>query len=190
VGNDSNGNLVDLTTGGGKYSGTVDSQGVHLSGNNSTHLGVWIDKTPDVKFTQTSGALAGFSFTFSQPEGIQTLRGWGSFTGSETQAEQALKKAGFEESGSDNAANMVHCYPGTCDHFRTSGDPGTGKNSAHFILQTWEPADPSLWAESFPLQPIDPTAVVPRDTEFHWGETNPHGHFLEHICKDLLHICN
>lgn len=120
---------------------------------------------PDVSFTQTAGALAGFSFTFTNPGQGQTLKGTGSFTGSEEHAEEALKNAGFYERAADNHFNTLHCIPGTCDHFRTPGDPGTGENSAHFILQTWEYIQ-GLWGEPS-LVPINPKAAVPRWTQFH-----------------------
>jgi len=165
---------------GGSYTAEVDSGGVHLSsdGGKTSSTGSWVDGSNDTKFAQTSGALAGFSFDFSQPGKGQTLRGDASFSMSETQAAAALGKAGFNSAWKDDAGNFVHGIPwGIHDHFRSQGDPGTGANSAHFILQAAIIRGGILYPAEF---------AVPRTGEFHFGEQNPNGHFLEHIKRDLL----
>lgn len=183
-----NGNLTDQR--GTSYSGTVDSAGVHFTpqGSSTSSTGVWLSGTPNTSFTQTSGALAGFSFTFTGPGKNQTLAGFGSVTASETQAETALRNAGFTERTADNLFNVAHGVPGTFDHFRSQGDPGTGANSAHFVLQTTKLVEGGF--DGMTIMPIRSDAVVPREINFHWGEINPDGHFWKHICRDLLKWCN
>jgi len=180
VKSDDKGNLTDQS--GNKYGGTVDSGGVHFAqqGSDTSSTGSWVNGSSDTKFTQTSGALSGFSFDFSQPGQGQTLRGAASFSMSETDAATALVNAGFYSRWQDNAGNFLHGIPwGLHEHFRTQGDPGTGQNSAHFILKGWIITGGML---------IPPDFAVPRTGEFHYGEQNPQGHFLEHMKRDVFHV--
>jgi len=172
------GNLVDQNH--NQYSATVDSSGVHFTenGSNTSSTGSWINGSAETKFTQTTGALSGFSFTFAQPGKGQTLQGLVSFSMSETKAAEALINAGFYSAWKDNAGNFVHGIPwGLHDHFRSPGDPSTGANSAHFILKAAIISGGILYPSDF---------AVPRTGEFHFGEQNPNGHFFEHIKRDLL----
>src|SRR5712692_6481121 len=94
---------------------------VHLSsdGGKTSSTGSWVDGSSDTKFTQQTGALAGFRFDFSQPRNGQRLRGDLSFSMSESQAEGALGKAGFNSSLADNIGNPLHAVQLLHFHFRS-----------------------------------------------------------------------
>ncbi len=136
-----------------------------------------MDGSSDTKFTQQTGALAGFRFDFSQPRNGQRLRGDLSFSMSESQAEGALGKAGFNSSLADNIGNPLHGVQLLHFHFRSPGEPGTGRNSAHFILQAWQIKAGILYPPDF---------AIPRTGEFHFGETNPNVNRTEHFLKDVF----
>jgi len=164
---------------GGSYTAEVDSGGVHLSsdGGKTSSTGSWVDGSSETKFTQQTGALAGFRFDFSQPRNGQRLRGDLSFSMSESQAEGALGKAGFNSSLADNIGNPLHAVQLLHFHFRSPGEPGTGRNSAHFILQAWQIKAGILYPPDF---------AIPRTGEFHFGETNPNVNRTEHFLKDVF----
>jgi len=133
VKSDDKGNLTDQS--GNKYSGTVESGGVHFAqqGSDTSSTGSWVNGSSDTKFTQTSGVLSGFSFDFSQPGQGQTLRGTASFSMSETDAATALGNAGFYSRWQDNAGNFLHGIPwGLHEHFRTPGIPAAGHQIAAY----------------------------------------------------------
>src|SRR6266852_9981176 len=79
---------------GGSYTAEVDSGGVHLSsdGGKTSSTGSRVDGSSETKFTQQTGALAGFNFDFSQPRKGQTLRGDVSFSMSELRQRQHWTK--------------------------------------------------------------------------------------------------
>jgi len=119
ISNNEDGDLVDQD--GNLYSGTVDGEGVHFTdANGNTSTGTWQRGSADVSFTQSSGALDGFSFNFSSPHFGQDARGSFSFGGSRTQAEAALGAAGLNlvsggrlgadwlSSGGPNQDNTTH----------------------------------------------------------------------------------
>lgn len=69
ISSDDDGNLQDQD--GNAYIGEIDSEGIHFidsEGNQST--GVWQRDSADVNFDQNSGALAGFSFSFTDNPGF------------------------------------------------------------------------------------------------------------------------
>ena len=91
---------------GNSYSGTVTSAGVSFTqnGSNTSYSGSWINGSADTSFTQTGGALNGFSFNFSQPNTATGQRLAGTFSYgddmSASQAGAALEKAGFSHATS------------------------------------------------------------------------------------------
>jgi len=89
-----------LTDGENTYSGTVDSEGVHLTneatGKEST--GTWKADSNPVSFTQESGELADFTFSFIEnPHFGQDARGTYTYSGSYEDAQAALGEAGFKQ---------------------------------------------------------------------------------------------
>jgi hypothetical protein len=170
--NDANGNLVDKTTGTGAYTGTVDGSGVRFAqdGTSSSSAAIWVNGSPDTKFTQTSGALAGFQFNFSQTGHDQTANGTFYYPGDPQHAYEAILRAGFSASVADDFFNPIHGIIGTY-HYRSPGDPGTGSNSGHLILQ---------------LQFLQPWDTVPARGELHFGETNPNVNRAGHFMKDVF----
>jgi RHS repeat-associated protein len=96
---DKKGNLRDQH--GKKYTGKVDSTGVHFTTRvnckRTTSTGVWQRGSAAVTFTQRSGALSGFSFAFSEnPHYGQDARGTWSYGGTSVQTNSALAAAGLE----------------------------------------------------------------------------------------------
>lgn len=171
VKSDKDGNLTDQS--GNKYQGEVDGLGVHFSqdGRKTSSLGTWVNGSNETKFSQTSGALAGFSFEFHQTEKEQTANGTFYFPGAPRDAYDAVLKAGFSASLADDFFNPLHGYIGSY-HYRSDGDPGTGKNSGHLILRG--------------VGPWHPWDTVPTRGELHFGETNPNVNRLEHFRKDVF----
>jgi RHS repeat-associated protein len=171
ISNDKNGNLVDQN--GNKYNGTVDGTGVQFSqqGSNTSSNGIWVNGSPETKFTQTSGALAGFSFDFHQTSKEQTANGTFYYPGAPRDAYEAVLKAGFSASMADDFFNPLHGYIGSY-HYRSDGDPGTGKNSGHLIIRG--------------VGILHPWDTVPAKGELHFGETNPNVNRIEHFRKDVF----
>ena len=56
-------------------------------------------------------------------------------------------------------------------HYRSDGEPGTGKNSGHLTLQ---------------MGFLHPWDTVPKGGELHFGETNPQVNFFQHFRKDVF----
>jgi RHS repeat-associated protein len=171
ISNDKNGNLVDQN--GNKYNGTVDGSGVHFGqqGSDASSKGIWVNNSPETKFAQTSGALAGFSFDFSQTSKQQTANGTFSFPGTPQSAYDAILRAGFSTSMADDFFNPLHGYIGSY-HYRSPGDPGTGENSGHLIIRG--------------VGPWHPWDTVPTRGDLHFGETNPNVNRIEHFTKDVF----
>jgi RHS repeat-associated protein len=126
IGNDSNGNLVDKTTGTGAYTGTFDGKNVTLTnsqGQQST--GDWVQGT-----NPTSGIVGGgdlgprFQFTFMDHGADQTLNFNWHFDGTQALADAILKKAGYNyfRFGTDFGY----------DEYRL---PAPGRNSTHFLME-------------------------------------------------------
>ncbi len=137
IGNNPNGSgkLVDLTTGTGPYTASVNGSGVQFSNNGGqiSSTGVFVNGTPQNTFQDAGwangGALSGFEFTLtnSKLEANQTEAGTFKFGGSLSQAEAALENAGFwNMHGVGFNAGM--------DEYRTLGHGFFGANSAHFNL--------------------------------------------------------
>jgi hypothetical protein len=171
ISNDAKGNLVDQD--GNKYSAQVDGNGLHFTreGGEVPIAGAVVDGSKRTSFTQTSGALAGFSFRFFPPGKGQTAAGLFRFQGSLYGAVQALRNAGFGLSLLDelfNVYEMVH----NPDSFnlRSSGDSRTGANSGHVLLD-------------FPKFTLTLRKAVPIQGKVHFGETNPNRDLLQHLCE-------
>ena len=167
------GNLTDQS--GNKYSGTVDKDGVHFSsdGGKTSSTGTWVNGSPETKFTQATGALAGFRFDFSQPGKGQSFSGTFSTDTNFYGAKSALEKAGFSVSYLDQCCNlyeMVHNW--SLVNFRSPGDPGTGDNSVHFLVNPGDKVG----------------LVVPTTGKLHGYETNPAnslGALWKHLTQDV-----
>jgi len=166
-----NGNLTDQS--GNKYHGEVDGLGVHFSqdGSKTSSLGTWVNGSNETKFSQTSGALAGFSFDFHQTSKEQTANGTFYYPGAPRDAYDAVLNAGFSASMADDFFNPLHGYIGSY-HYRSDGDPGTGKNSGHLIIRG--------------VGILHPWDTVPTQGELHFGETNPNVNRIEHFRKDVF----
>ena len=169
ISNDQDGNLVDQ--GGNRYSAQVDGSGVHFTreGSEVPSEGALVDGSKRTSFTQTSGALTGFSFQFFPPGKGQTAAGLFRFPGSFYSAVQALKNAGFSLSVLDemlNAYEMTH-NPDSFN-FRSAGDPRTGANSGHVLLD-------------LPQFTLNLKSAVPTQGKLHFGETNPNQNLLQHL---------
>lgn len=167
---DKNGNLFDQT--GNQYSASVDASGVHFTenGSSTSSTGTWVNGSPDTNFTQTTGALAGFSFDFSQPGKGQSFSGTFSTDTNFYGAKSALEKAGFSVSYLDECCNvyeMVHNW--SLVNFRSPGDPNTGRNSVHFLVNPGDKVG----------------LVVPTTGKLHGYETNPNVSPLEHLRNDV-----
>lgn len=174
ISNDRDGNLVDQN--GNMYSAQVDGSGVHFTreGSEVSSAGTFVGGSKKTSFTQTSGALAGFSFEVFPPGKGQTAAGLFSFQGSFHNAKQALKNAGFRISVLDemfNVYEMIH-NPDSVN-FRSSGDPQTGANSGHVLLD-------------LPKFTLDPQNVVPSEGKWHFGETNPNQDLFQHL-REVFH---
>jgi len=118
------GELVDNN--GDTYTAEVDSKGVHFTNQNSgdVNTGTWQKGSSAVNFEQDSGALAGFSFQFTQnPNTGQTSAAIFGFAGTREAADIALKKAGLKP--------VWDIQQG--DSFK-SADPNNKHNVAHFII--------------------------------------------------------
>jgi hypothetical protein len=104
IGNDPNGsgNLVDLTTGTGTYTASVNGSGVQFSNNGgeTSSTGVFVNGTPWTSFQDAGwangGALSGtmFTLTNSKLESHQTEAGFFTFAGTSKQLAAALERAG------------------------------------------------------------------------------------------------
>jgi RHS repeat-associated protein len=171
VKSDKDGNLTDQS--GNKYHAEVDGLGVHFSqdGSKTSSLGTWVNGSNETKFSQTSGALAGFSFDFHQTSKEQTANGTFYYPGAPRDAYEAVLKAGFSASMADDFFNPLHGYIGSY-HYRSDGDPGTGKNSGHLIIRG--------------VGILHPWDTVPTKGELHFGETNPNVNRIEHFRKDVF----
>lgn len=94
---------MDLTTGTGSYTASVNGSGVQFSsdGGQTSSSGVYVNGTPNNTFQDAGfangGALSGFTFTLtnSKMEANQTEAGTFTFAGTPEQAGQALLKAAF-----------------------------------------------------------------------------------------------
>jgi hypothetical protein len=163
---------------GNAYNGTVTSLGVSFSqnGSNTSYSGQWINNSNDTSFTQSGGALNGFSFTFTQPNTAtgQTLAGTFSYPGTRSQAESALEQAGFSHSMFDQMFNPLHGYDVT--HYRGGGDPNTGQGAAHYIFPPEFKVDDGIVFNN----PMANTG------DFHYGETDPRAAPFQHIFHDVL----
>jgi hypothetical protein len=167
---DDKGNLTDQS--GNKYSGTVDASGVHFAenGGKTSYTGSWVDNSSDTKFTQTTGALAGFSFDFSQPGRGQSFSGTFKADTNFHGVKSALEKAGFSVSYLDEAFNfyeMAHNW--SLVNFRSPRDPNTGDNSVHFLVNPGDKVG----------------LVVPTTGKLHGFETNPNVAPWEHLKRDV-----
>jgi len=164
IGNDPNGsgNLVDLTTGTGTYTASVNGSGVYFSNNGgqTSSAGVFVNGTPQNTF-QDAGwangrALTGFRFTLtnSKLEANQTEAGFFSFAGTPAQAGAALQHAGFNPRLGIEGGN----------EYRSPGSFWTGANSGHFIV------NPNIL--------LDPGVTLPAaGGRMHFGEHNPYSPF-------------
>ena len=172
--NDDRGNLVDRN--GNKYSAQVDGSGVHFTreGSAASSLGAQVDGTQRTCFTQSSGALAGFSFQFFPPGKGQTSAGLFRFQGSFYGAVRALKSAGFRLSLLDELFNVYEMFHNPDSfNFRSWGDPQTGANSGHVLLD-------------LPKFTLGLKAAVPTAGKVHFGETNPNQDLLQHL-REVSH---
>jgi RHS repeat-associated protein len=170
VSNDKDGNLVDQL--GNRYSGTVDANGVHFTkdGSDTSTTGSWIDGSKETKFTQTTGALAGFKFDFNQPGKGQSFSASFSADTNFYGVKSALANAGFSVSYLDECCNLYEMYHNwSLVNFRSPGEPDTGQHSVHFLVNPGDKVG----------------LVVPTIGKFHGYETNPNIDPFGHARRDL-----
>jgi RHS repeat-associated protein len=170
VKSDEKGNLTDQS--GNKYSGTVDEGGIHFSsdGGKTSSTGSWVDGSNETKFTQQTGALAGFRFDFSQPGKGQSFSGTFSADTNFYGVKSALKNAGFSVSYLDELTNVYEMYHNwSLVNFRSPGDPDTGQNSVHFLVNPGDKIG----------------LVVPTTGKFHGYETDPNKDPFGHLRRDV-----
>jgi RHS repeat-associated protein len=160
---DDKGNLSDQS--GNKYSGTFDGKNVSFAGaDGSKSNGSWIQGSSETKGITGGGELSDkFQFTFSDHGNGQALHASFTYGGTFNQAQSELEKAGYSFSALDGLFNLREgfAHP-NAENFRTPGDPGTGRNSGHFLVE-------------HPLSSLLPRYSVPTTGSVHTGETNPWG---------------
>lgn len=154
IGDDGHGGLVDKTTGTGAYTADVSGSGVSFSqdGGKTSTGGVFVNGT-DPTHIDGSGALSGFSFTFtnSKLEASQTAAGTFTFNGSLDDARAAMGKAGF--SYFPVGANFGF------DEYRSDGTRPNGANSGHFNIDRYK---------TIPINGVPQVSG-----NMHFGEHNP-----------------
>jgi len=160
---DDKGNLSDQS--GNKYSGTFDGKNVSFAGaDGSKSNGSWIQGSSETKGITGGGELSNkFQFTFSDHGNGQALHASFTYGGTFNQAQSELEKAGYSFSALDGLFNLRKdfAHP-NAENFRTPGDPGTGRNSGHLLVE-------------HPLSSLLPRYSVPTTGSVHTGETNPWG---------------
>ena len=173
---DDNGTLTDQS--GNKYAGTFDGHSVTFTDANGDQSGgTWIDHSNDTKGITGGGTLSDkFSFTFGNHGNSQTLEATFTYQGTLGDAIDELKSAGYSFSAFDQTFNIIEMFahPGARD-YRTQGDPGTGRNSGHALVNV----------PFFSLHPLD---SVPATGSVHTGETNPKAGFSalwQHLAHEL-----
>jgi hypothetical protein len=157
---DDNGTLTDQS--GNKYTGTFDGKSVTFAdANGNKSGGTWIDHSNDTSGIKGGGDLSDkFSFTFGNHGNGQTLNASFTYAGPVQDAIQELHDAGYNYSPLDEQFDIRERveHP-TALNFRTAGDPGTGANSGHALVNV-------------PLT-LHPGDTVPTTGSIHTGETNP-----------------
>ncbi len=161
ISSDKNGNLTDKS--GNKYSGSFDGKNVSFTGaDGSKSNGSWIQGSNATSGITGGGALSSkFGFTFSDHGNGQSLHATFSYAGSFSDAEGELSKAGYSFSAFDGLFNLREALANpNAENYRSQGDPGTGRNSGHFLM-------------NHSLLSLFPNHSVPTTGSVHTGETNP-----------------
>ena len=154
---DDKGNLSDQS--GNKYSGTFDGKNVSFTGSDgSKSNGAWIQGSNETKGITGGGDLSSkFSFTFSDHGNGQSLHAEFAYAGTFSQAQKELEGSGYQlnvkDSFFDLREGFAHPF---AESLCTPGDPGTGANSGHFLV------DRKPWVS------------VPISGSMHTEETNPY----------------
>lgn len=157
ISSDKDGNLSDQS--GNKYSGTFDGKNVSFTGaDGAKSTGSWIQGSNDTKGITGGGALSDkFSFDFSDHGNGQSLHADFTYAGTFGQAQKELEGAGYQLIGKDAFFDLREGFAHPfAESFRTPGDPGTGANSGHFLVDR------------------KPWVTVPTQGSMHTGETNPY----------------
>jgi len=166
VKSDNKGNLYDRNS-GQSYTGSANGSGMFFSkdGGKTSSAGVFDnfsgheDTFQDAGWANGGKLSGGFQYTLtnSKLEANQTEAGFFTFPGNPAQTGLSLQLAGFDyhQFGLDLGS----------DEYRSPGAPGTGANSAHFVVNYWQ---------------INPTFGVPTFGQMHFGETNP-SNFFQHV---------
>ncbi|HEY6250619.1 MAG TPA: RHS repeat-associated core domain-containing protein, partial [Candidatus Angelobacter sp.] len=124
IGNDSNGNLVDKTTGTGSYTGTFDGKTVAFTDSKGNHsVGSWKQGSDPTRGIEGTGALGRFNFTFMNHNAVQNLYAQWTFKGTPEEAGRALEKAGF-----------VHFNVGFHFGYTEYRSPSEQRDSVHFNI--------------------------------------------------------
>jgi RHS repeat-associated protein len=158
------GTLQDLSSNKtGTYTASFDGSNVSLTNSGGTaQNGSWLQGTAAVSGVSGGGNLSSkFDFTFSDHGNGQSLNATFTYAGKFSEAQSELYKAGYSFSALDQMFNVREMFANpNAENYRTPGDPGTGANSGHFLV-------------NHSIVSLLPQYSVPTTGSVHTGETNP-----------------
>jgi RHS repeat-associated protein len=147
----------------GTYTASFDGSNVSLTNSGGTaQNGSWLQGTAAVSGVSGGGNLSSkFDFTFSDHGNGQSLNATFTYAGKFSEAQSELYKAGYSFSALDQMFNVREMFANpNAENYRTPGDPGTGANSGHFLV-------------NHSIVSLLPQYSVPTTGSVHTGETNP-----------------
>jgi RHS repeat-associated protein len=172
------GQLQDVSVNNtGTYTASFDGSNVSLTNSaGSTQNGSWLQGTDPVKGVSGGGDLSNkFSFDFYDHGPGQKLNATFTYAGKFSDAQSELYKAGYSFSARDQLFNFREMYANpNAENYRTPGDPGTGANSGHFLV-------------NHSILSLLPQYSVPTTGSVHTGETNPTTSFkalFQHLANE------
>jgi hypothetical protein len=138
--------------------------------------GSWLQGTAAVSGVSGGGNLSSkFDFTFSDHGNGQSLNATFTYAGKFSDAQSELYKAGYSFSARDQLFNFREMFANpNAENYRTPGDPGTGANSGHFLV-------------NHSIVSLLPQYSVPTTGSVHTGETNPTTSFkalFQHLANE------
>lgn len=151
----------------GTYTASFDGSNVSLTNSGgTTQNGSWLQGTDAVSGVSGGGNLSSkFDFTFSDHGPGQALHATFNYAGKFSEAQSELYKAGYSFSALDQMFNVREMFANpNAENYRTPGDPGTGANSGHFLV-------------NHSIISLLPQYSVPTTGSVHTGETNPWASF-------------
>jgi RHS repeat-associated protein len=161
----------------GTYTASFDGSNVSLTNSGGTaQNGSWLQGTAAVSGVSGGGNLSSkFDFTFSDHGNGQSLNATFTYAGKFSDAQSELYKAGYSFSARDQLFNFREMFANpNAENYRTPGDPGTGANSGHFLV-------------NHSIVSLLPQYSVPTTGSVHTGETNPTTSFkalFQHLANE------